>query len=154
MAFGSPASTRFCIIAMICWSLSDAGVLQNGHFPILLLRFIAAKRQPLQIDFISTDCSSTDLNRGAVAGSRGDIRPPPASCGLSSTAPAGSRRPRSPCTSVCLASVLAAPRCTNPRIARARTRRRPSSLSAELGSARLYASIGYCCSSVRRRTCV
>ena len=62
-----------------------------------------------------------------MARSRGDIRPLPASCGLSSRAPAGSRRPRSPCTSVCFASVLAAPRCTNPRIALARTRRRSSS---------------------------
>ncbi|EJK69543.1 hypothetical protein THAOC_09190 [Thalassiosira oceanica] len=68
----------------------------------------------------------TASNPAVAATGRSGSRPPPTSCGPSSSAPADSPLPRTPRIAVCFASLPAVPRCTSHQAARARTRRRSS----------------------------
>ena len=63
--------------------------------------------------------------QAARAASRWDIRPPPSSCGPSSTEPADFHLRRNPGIFARFVAVSPVPDCTNPRAARARTLRRP-----------------------------
>ena len=62
-----------------------------------------------------------------MAAGRSGSRPPPTSCGPSSSAPADFPRPRTPRISLCSVCVPSGPRCMLHLAARVRTRRRSSS---------------------------
>ena len=90
------------------WLSSGVGVRQNGQS--LMPRFRAAKMQPLHTFFMQHALNIDCFHRAAKAAGRSGSRPPPTSCGPSSSAPAGSPRPRTPRIAVML---CLSPRCSS-----------------------------------------